>query len=81
MKTYIFKVVIEEDPRDDKMAYHAYCPALKGCHTWGYTYEEALKNIREAIELYIEDLKESGEPIPEVGEVEVISTPAVSVVA
>ena len=81
MKTYIFKIVIEEDPKDDKMSYHAYCPALKGCHTWGYTYEAALKNIREAVELYIEDLKESGEPIPEEGEVEVISEPAVSVVA
>jgi predicted RNase H-like HicB family nuclease len=31
MKTYIFRVVIEEDPKDDRMAYHAYCPALKGC--------------------------------------------------
>ncbi len=37
------------------MAYHAYCPALKGCHTW-YTYKEAFKNIKETVELYIEDL-------------------------
>ncbi|MFQ6065754.1 MAG: hypothetical protein ACE5K3_00560 [bacterium] len=31
MKTYIFKVMIEEDPFEDgRMAYHAFCPALKG---------------------------------------------------
>jgi predicted RNase H-like HicB family nuclease len=32
----------------------AYCPALKGCITQGRTEEEALKNIKEAIELYLE---------------------------
>jgi len=37
-------------------AYHAYCPALKGCHTWGRTYDEALANVREAVELYVDDL-------------------------
>ncbi len=31
-----------------------YCPALKGCVSQGPTEEEALKNIKEAIELYIE---------------------------
>ena len=46
VKTYLFTVVIEEDPFEDgKMAYHAYCPALKGASTWGYTREEALRNI------------------------------------
>ncbi|MDM8537536.1 type II toxin-antitoxin system HicB family antitoxin [Desulfobacterales bacterium HSG17] len=33
----------------------AYCPALKGCVTQGRTEDEALMNIREAIELYLED--------------------------
>jgi predicted RNase H-like HicB family nuclease len=32
----------------------AHCPALKGCVTQGRTEEEALKNIKEAIELYLE---------------------------
>jgi predicted RNase H-like HicB family nuclease len=32
----------------------AHCPALRGCVTQGHTEEEALKNIREAIELYLE---------------------------
>ena len=42
-----------EDGRDD---WHAFCPALQGCHTWVHTPEEALANIREATKLYIEDL-------------------------
>ena len=40
-------------------------PALPGCITQGKTREEALKNAREAIELYIEVLKEDNEPIPQ----------------
>ncbi|MBI3950920.1 MAG: type II toxin-antitoxin system HicB family antitoxin [Acidobacteria bacterium] len=64
-RSYIFKVVIEEDEFENgEKAYHAYAPALKGCHTWGHTYEEALTNIQEAVELYVEDLIEAGEPIP-----------------
>ena len=56
MKSYVFRVVIEEDELEDGgQAFHAYCPALKGCYTWGNTYDEALANIREAAELYVED--------------------------
>jgi predicted RNase H-like HicB family nuclease len=32
----------------------AYCPALKGCVTQGRTEEEAIENIKEAIELFLE---------------------------
>ncbi|MDJ0632141.1 MAG: type II toxin-antitoxin system HicB family antitoxin [Xenococcaceae cyanobacterium MO_188.B29] len=45
--------------------YHAYCPVLKGCHSQGDSFEEALANITEAIELYLESLIEDGESIPE----------------
>jgi predicted RNase H-like HicB family nuclease len=34
--------------------YVAHCPALKSCWSQGKTREEALQNIREAIELYLE---------------------------
>ena len=62
----MFRVVIEEDRFENgSLAYHASCPALKGCHTWGHSPEEALANIREAAELYVEDLVESGDPIPD----------------
>ena len=82
MKSYVFRVLVEPDTTEDgQRAYHACCPALKGCHTWGRTYDEALANIREAIELYIEDLRQSGESIPldaEQGAIE-WPTPAVAV--
>ena len=65
MKTYVFKIVIEEDQFEDgRPAWHASCPALKGCHTRGHSYEEALANAREAVELYVQDLIEAGEKIP-----------------
>jgi predicted RNase H-like HicB family nuclease len=32
----------------------AYCPALKGCVTQGRTEEEAINNLKEAIEIYLE---------------------------
>jgi predicted RNase H-like HicB family nuclease len=61
MKTYVFSVVIEPD--EDR--YYAEVPALPGCHTWGYTYEEAIKNIKEAAELCVETMIEDDEPIPQ----------------
>lgn len=62
MKTYVFKVVIEPD--EDR--WFAYCPILeeKGGATWGYTKEEALKNIREVVEMIVEEFIEDGEAIP-----------------
>ncbi len=44
--------------------YNAIVPALPGCFSYGSTRDEALANIREAIELYLEDLEASGEVIP-----------------
>ncbi len=35
------------------------------CHTHGDTYEEALKNAQEVLELLIESALENGEPLPE----------------
>lgn len=65
-ETYVFEVVIEEDPfDDDQMAYHAYCPGLKGASTWGYTEAEAFENISEVVKMTIESMIEHGEPIPE----------------
>ena len=43
----------------------AECPSLPGCISQGHTREEALENIKEAIEGYIATLKEDGLPIPE----------------
>jgi len=57
---YVYRVVIEPD--EDR--YYAEIPALPGCYSWGYTYEEAFKNIKEALEVWLEVKKEAGEPIP-----------------
>jgi len=48
-----FDVVIIEDETE---RYIAFVPALPGCHTQGDGLEELMKNIKEAIELYIETL-------------------------
>ncbi len=73
-------MVIEEDHFEDgSLAYHAFCPALKGCHTWGHSPEEALENIQEAAEVYVEDLVEGGEPIPSGPEDGTIVIPAPAV--
>ena len=45
-------VVIEKDEH----GYYAWCPELKGCQSQGDSLEEAVKNIKEAIELYLETL-------------------------
>ncbi len=43
----------------------AECPSLPGCISQGETKEEAIRNIQEAIELYIEAFAEDGIDIPE----------------
>jgi predicted RNase H-like HicB family nuclease len=43
----------------------AECPALPGCVSQGKTREEALRNIREAIQGVIEVRRKHGLPIPE----------------
>lgn len=53
-----YRVILELDERH---TYHAYVPALPGCHTWGVTLDEAKGHIKDAIELYLADLVESGE--------------------
>jgi predicted RNase H-like HicB family nuclease len=41
------------------------CPSLPGCISQCQTKEEALENIREAINLYVESLREDGLSVPE----------------
>ena len=51
-------------PGDDGF-WVAEVPSLPGCISQGETKDEALKNIREAIEDYIAALEEDGLPVPE----------------
>lgn len=52
--SFRFNIIIEKDEN----GYYAFCPELDGCQTQGDTFEEAEKNIKEAIELYLETLSE-----------------------
>mgnify|MGYP000041109996 CR=1 FL=1 len=47
-----WRVVLEKDPTTDD--YAVWCPELPGCASAGRTEQEALDNIRQAIELYLE---------------------------
>jgi predicted RNase H-like HicB family nuclease len=40
----------------DEHGYYVWCPELKGCQSQGATLEQAIANIKEAIELYLETL-------------------------
>jgi len=61
MENYKLSVVVEKD----KDGYFAYCPELQGCYSQGDTYEELMKNIRDAIKLHIADRIATGEEIPQ----------------
>jgi len=52
-KVYSYSVYYEAAPEG---GYVAFVPALPGCHTQGETLEEAERNVKEAIELYLESL-------------------------
>ena len=56
-----YTVVLEQESDG---GYVASVPALPGCVSQGDTRQEAMQNIREAIELYIEDCRAAGDPIP-----------------
>ncbi len=56
------KVLLFQDPESEYWVVE--CPSLPGCVSQGKTREEALENIKEAIELYIEVLIEDDRPIP-----------------
>ncbi|CAG0974764.1 hypothetical protein ANRL4_01496 [Anaerolineae bacterium] len=59
-------------PDEDGVGYTVEVPSLPGCISEGDTLEEAISNIREAIDLYLESLTERGKPIPEDSQLQVI---------
>ena len=61
-------VIIEKDEH----GYYAYCPELEGCQTQGDSLEEAIDNIKEAIELYLETM--SDDEIKEALSKEILTT-------
>jgi len=61
MKTLSYRILLRKEPEG---GYTVIVPSLPGCVTYGDTIEEAIEMAKEAIELYIESLKEHGEEIP-----------------
>ena len=82
MKSYVFKVVVEDDEHEDgRPAFHAYCPALEhlGAATSGDTREEAMKNIGEVLHMIVDELMEEGKEIPPEALIASSESPAVLV--
>ncbi|KPQ31664.1 MAG: hypothetical protein HLUCCO16_21500 [Phormidium sp. OSCR] len=64
LQTTLFNYTVIFEPELDG-GYHVFCPMLQGCHSQGDSFEEALANITEAMELYLDSLLADEEPIPE----------------
>ncbi len=60
MRTYRINLRKEEDG-----GYTVLVPALPGCITYGETVDEAIEMAKEAIELYVEELQDHGEMVPD----------------
>lgn len=59
---YNYKLLLRKEPEG---GYTAFVPSLPGCITYGDNVDEAIMMAKEAIELYIEELKDHGETIPD----------------
>jgi len=62
MEVMSFPVILQPD---ESGGFVVECPILDGCYSQGDDIDEALANIREAIELCIEDLEARGETVPD----------------
>jgi predicted RNase H-like HicB family nuclease len=60
---YKYEIIIYWDEQD--RIYIADVPELPGCSAHGDTYDVALNNIKEAIQLWIDTAREFGDPVPE----------------
>jgi len=58
--TYTYRVIIEPD----EGGYHAFVPALPGCHTWGKTIDDVRSMVRDAIDVYMRSLAADNKTIP-----------------
>ena len=77
MKTFVLRVLLEEE---EDGRWSASITAFPGCSSWGYSREEALSNMKDAAEIYIEDMIEAGEELPSPSDkIEIIDEPAVAV--
>lgn len=61
MNVLSYRILLRKEPEG---GYTVTVPSLPGCITYGETVEEAVKMAQEAIEVYLESLREHGEEIP-----------------
>ena len=62
MKIYTFRVIIEPD---ENKTYHGYVPSLPGLHTWGESIEEIRAHVKDALKVYLANMEEEQEAIPD----------------
>ena len=62
MKNRTYKILLTKEPEG---AYTVTVPALPGCVTYGDNIDHAITMAKEAVELYIENLRQKGEDIPD----------------
>jgi predicted RNase H-like HicB family nuclease len=60
--THTYKLLLRKEPEGQ---YTVIVPALPGCITFGDSIDHAIEMAKEAIQLYIEELQERGEEIPD----------------
>jgi len=51
--------------KEEEGGYTVFVPSLPGCITYGETVDEAIDMAKEAIELYVEELQDRGDYIPD----------------
>ena len=61
MQLYNYKVIVEEC---EEGGFYGECPAFPGCHVEGETYEETMKETKEAVRTFIDDYNSRNELLP-----------------
>lgn len=54
MEKMPFSFKVEKDGKE----FHAWCPELPGCHTHGGTVSQALENLKDAVQIYLDTVME-----------------------
>lgn len=58
---YAYAVVVDEE---ENGVFVVTCPSLPGCVTQGDSFDDAIKNMKEAVALHLEVMRDYGDPIP-----------------
>lgn len=66
MTTRYYQVIIEQD---EDGIFVAEVPGIRACYAQGKTYEEVIENIKDVLHMCLEEMKSSGQDIPEQSEI------------